>query len=210
MTGKPGVPRSKRGAPLDERLRLHLVEAPSGCWIWLGAKTGEYGRITVNGKCLWAHRVSYETFVGPIPAGLEIDHLCRRPGCINPRHLQAVTPSVNVLRGTSPGARARRRDKCVSGHAYAEFGVMRSGRRICRACRAEARAAYANKPRDLALAAELRAARLIAGMSQADAARLFGCSQSRLCQMELGRTDITRAAESRLRLLYAPQLREAS
>jgi hypothetical protein len=87
-----------------------------------------------SGQLKYAHRVSYEAFVGPIPNGREIDHLCRVRACINPLHLEAVTPQVNVRRGTSPGAEALRRLNCMYGHPYAVHGVMRSGRRVCRVC----------------------------------------------------------------------------
>lgn len=127
-----------RDATVEERLRLRIVEAPSGCWIWVGAQNGNgYGRIQINKVGAYAHRVSYETFVGPIPPGYQIDHLCRRTLCVKPEHLQAVTPSVNVRRGTSPGARALRRDKCSAGHSFAVHGVVRLGRRVCRECRRE-------------------------------------------------------------------------
>jgi hypothetical protein len=118
----------------------HSVAAPSGCRIWIGTAGSpgyanrEYGRITVEGKTAYAHRVSYEEQVGPIPAGMQIDHLCRRPRCINPLHLQPVTPQVNMLRGTSPAARASRRTQCTRGHSYAEHSRVFGGRRYCVTC----------------------------------------------------------------------------
>lgn len=132
--------RARKDATLAERLALHSIVAPSGCWIWTGAVTKGsgadfYGRIFVDGTTRYAHRVSYEVHVGPIPDGCEIDHLCRRTRCIRPLHLEAVTPSINVRRGTSPGARAARRTSCSNGHPFEEHGVTRLGRRICRLCR---------------------------------------------------------------------------
>lgn len=78
---------------------------PDECWLWTGAAlpTG-YGFLTENATILYAHRFSYELSVGPIPAGLEIDHLCNQRGCVNPRHLEPVTHAENVRR-----AHARRR-----------------------------------------------------------------------------------------------------
>lgn len=135
MSGKPGVPRARKGASIDFRLRLHMVEAPSGCWIWAGARNSSgHGRIYVDGKTRYAHRVAYETWVGPIPDGLQLDHLCRRPACIKPMHLQPVTPQVNVLRGTAPGARTTRGGCCSKGHPHAEFGREWRGRTYCRQC----------------------------------------------------------------------------
>lgn len=144
---KRGTPRKRYypdrragiNAPIADRILLHVIKDAGGCWIWTAARDDHgYGRITVHGKSgLYCHRVSYETFVGPVPEGLELDHLCRVRSCCNPAHLEPVTPQVNNLRGMAPGARARRRDLCKFGvHAYAEHGVLYAGRRVCRACQA--------------------------------------------------------------------------
>lgn len=71
----------------------------NGCWIWTGAihKTG-YGQIKWNGKSTVAHRVMYELVKGSIPDGLVIDHLCNIKKCVNPEHLEAVTPGTNTQR----------------------------------------------------------------------------------------------------------------
>lgn len=72
-----------------------------GCWVWPGAKNSQgYGRIGAGGRT-WAytHRVVYEALVGPIPDGLDLDHLCRNPSCCNPAHLEPVTRTENSLRG---------------------------------------------------------------------------------------------------------------
>lgn len=93
------------------------------CWNYLGpfhiSRHGiPYGRYGGTG----AHRVSYETFKGPIPKGLTIDHLCRNTVCINPNHLEAVTLKENILRGDSPTARHRRSTHCPKGHSYDRTG----------------------------------------------------------------------------------------
>ena len=83
----------------------------------------------------WAHRVSYELFRGPIPDGLQIDHLCRIRHCVNPDHLEAVTQRENILRGTSPSAKAAARDACINGHPYTpENTKLFRGDRQCRTC----------------------------------------------------------------------------
>lgn len=80
-----------------------IVVDDCGCWRWTGQKNRfGYGQLTVNrdgkSRCLGAHRFSYEAHVGPIPEGLEIDHLCRVRDCVNPEHLEPVTRAENVRR----------------------------------------------------------------------------------------------------------------
>ena len=71
-----------------------------GCWEWQGARSGNgYGTLGVDGRTRLAHRLSYQHFIGPIPDGLDLDHLCRVRWCVNPRHLEPVTRSVNATRG---------------------------------------------------------------------------------------------------------------
>ena len=66
------------------------------CWNWLGSKQSNgYGRVSCEGKTRFAHRVSYAIFNGSCPVGYHIHHLCLNTGCVNPDHLQAVTPSDN-------------------------------------------------------------------------------------------------------------------
>lgn len=120
---------------MSERILLH-ADRSGEHWMWTAAKDSNgYGWLFINRRNVRAHRVAYECFVGPIPPGYQIDHLCRVTSCVRPDHLEAVTPSVNVRRGNSIGARALRRDVCLHGHPYAEHGVMSCGRRICRLCR---------------------------------------------------------------------------
>lgn len=72
----------------------------SPCWVWQRAKDSKgYGRATIDGSTKLAHRIFYEKFVGPIPLGLSLDHLCRNPPCVNPSHLEPVTHAENCRRG---------------------------------------------------------------------------------------------------------------
>lgn len=73
----------------------------NGCWRWLRGMAGKYGVKMVDGKNRYAHRVYYENEHGPISPGLHIDHLCRVTDCVNPEHLEAVTPKENVIRGSN-------------------------------------------------------------------------------------------------------------
>jgi hypothetical protein len=84
---------------LTHRLAAASVPSEDGCLIWQGrpGKNG-YGRISVNNRVFYVHRVSYETHVGPIPEGLTIDHLCRIRMCIEPTHLEPVTLAENTRR----------------------------------------------------------------------------------------------------------------
>lgn len=84
---------------LKERLLAGSAVDESGCQIWQGAPgLNGYGRLSIDGRLTLAHRASYEAFVGPIPSGLTIDHLCRVRMCINPEHLEPVTRAENTRR----------------------------------------------------------------------------------------------------------------
>ncbi len=129
---RTGRPKS----PITDRIDRLVEKADNGCWNWIGhiARNG-YGTLCVDGKTTAAHRASYGAFVGPIPTGLDIDHLCRNRKCCNPQHLEAVTRSVNVLRASKRGAY---KTHCVHGHPYDEANTGlrkdRPGQRYCRAC----------------------------------------------------------------------------
>lgn len=75
------------------------VDTSSGCWLWTGkTDRGGYGRFKVLGRLVNAHRWAWESERGPIPEGMEIDHVCRTHGCVNPDHMEVVTPSINKAR----------------------------------------------------------------------------------------------------------------
>lgn len=127
-----------RAIPLAERCRVE----ESGCWSWVGPhkETGYGLGRRADGSYTHAHRVVYEWIIGPIPAGLDLDHLCRNRGCVNPWHMEPVTKSVNKRRGRSP---QRERTHCPAEHPYDEANtyVDRTGRRHCRQCRIDRRKA---------------------------------------------------------------------
>lgn len=77
-----------------------VPEPNTGCWLYTNVFNNGYGQIQINGRDTLAHRTAYEYFKGPIPEGLELDHLCRTKACVNPDHLEPVTRSENVRRGT--------------------------------------------------------------------------------------------------------------
>lgn len=129
----PILPRKTLSSRLWAR-----VEKTDTCWLWTGYVTIDgYGRI----KSVYdrdnphrseaVHRVAYELLVGPIPEGLELDHLCQVRNCVRPDHLEPVTREENARRG------GERQTHCASGHEYtAENTHIRpsDGARICRAC----------------------------------------------------------------------------
>jgi hypothetical protein len=84
------------------------VEVTGFCWLWTGAVgSSGHGRIRPHGRLLQAHRWVYELLVGPIPEGLDLDHLCRIRRCVNPDHLEPVTRQLNLARGAGPGGALR-------------------------------------------------------------------------------------------------------
>ncbi len=109
------------------------------CWQWMGSLACEgYGRIRADGRDIFVHRWSFEHFVGPIPEGMQVDHLCRNRGCVNPHHLEIVDLVENVMRGESPQAVNARKTHCIRGHEFTpENTYVDAKGRSCRACRRE-------------------------------------------------------------------------
>lgn len=123
-----------------------------GCMLWLDAPAlNGYGRFYLGQRTLYAHRVSYVLAYGPIPDGLQIDHVkergCTNRHCVAPAHLEAVTQRENLLRGRGASAINAVKTHCVRGHAFdgANTYVMPNGRRRCRACNREWMRAHARR-----------------------------------------------------------------
>jgi hypothetical protein len=119
----------------------------AGCWLWLGPlNNAGYGTVRREGRKLLAHRVVYELLVGPIPEGLQSDHLCRVRRCVNPAHIEPVTPGENTRRAPWTAIDWQRaKTHCPHGHAYTPENIRtipsRPGARYCRACERDRRAA---------------------------------------------------------------------
>lgn len=123
------------------------IGEPDGCWLWKACLTPQgYGRFHWRGRSVQAHRVAYELAVGPIPEGCELDHVrergCVHRHCVNPAHLEPVTPEENKRR-QDIGKAARinaAKTHCVRGHEFTPENTYRrpgSEWRECRTCRRE-------------------------------------------------------------------------
>lgn len=126
---------------LETRLKNKIKIDKNGCWVWLGAKFkkqyGNYAQIRISygkykSKIRKAHFISYEHFVGKVPKGKELDHLCHNTLCINPKHLEPVLHSENMKRRKDSGLLF-----CKYGHKYIPKTIYidPKGRRQCKICR---------------------------------------------------------------------------
>jgi hypothetical protein len=128
-----------------------VSEVDSGCWEYAtgtradasGYRQVSIGNVAGRSVLRYAHRVAYEHLVGPVPEGLQLDHLCRNRACVNPAHLEPVTAQENRRRA------AALITTCPQQHPYDDDNTAysRTGQRYCRACKREKALAryYANK-----------------------------------------------------------------
>lgn len=122
----------------EARFLAKIRKTPT-CWEWTGTRNWKgYGLVSLNGRSVQAHRAVYELFVGPIPDGLQLDHLCYVKHCVNPAHLEPVTNLENNRRSWAVGGRAERQMKthCPYGHAYEGDNIVpkKPRGRDCREC----------------------------------------------------------------------------
>lgn len=126
MHPKTDAPRRRKATRL--RVPWENIQITETCWLWTGRmdREGRYSRwLSTSG-----HRHIYEAIVGTIPAGLELDHVCRITACVNPAHLEPVTRAENMRR------RYATYTSCSNGHPYdaANTYIRPTGHRDCRAC----------------------------------------------------------------------------
>lgn len=144
LNAQGGTPSDKFSPDIRVRFMRHVdTDGPPSkyapqlgpCWIYQ-AKC-EYPSFHDGTKTISAHRFSHIEFIGPIPEGLEVDHLCKVTKCVRPEHLEAVTPRVNTLRSTAPSAKNAVKTHCPSGHEYTTENtyITPTDSRQCRECR---------------------------------------------------------------------------
>ena len=131
-----GVPKMDRPPTADRFWSFVDVRGHDECWEWTGGRNTGYGQFVIGRRTWYAHRIAYELQVGPIPEGMQIDHLCRNRACQNAGHLEPVTPRENVLRSASPSAQNAKKTTCPAGHPYDEANTYWTPARTrsCRLC----------------------------------------------------------------------------
>jgi hypothetical protein len=145
LEGRPhrGIRKPRGRMSAAERIARNVIADPNGCHLWTARLTNAgYGQFTYSQpgykiQTLGAHRVAYELAYGRIPAGLVVDHLCRVRRCVNPEHMEAVSPRENVMRSPiAPAAINARKTHCPQGHPYDEENTYVGQRcgRLCRTC----------------------------------------------------------------------------
>ena len=134
--------------PVRDRL-ARRTDRSGRCWLWTGRLNRDgYAAIKIGGRYHMAHRVAYEEYVGAIPAGMQLDHLCRVRHCVNPMHLEPVTPRQNTMRGQTPARINAEKTSCANGHAFDAANTYKlRGVRHCRACNRANVRAYARRKR---------------------------------------------------------------
>lgn len=123
---------------LERRLWPRIDRQADGCWLWIGGRDSQgYGEIWTGEAMRRVHQIVYELLVGLVPAGLQLDHLCRVRHCCRPDHLEPVTRRENIARGKGFTAINGRKVACHAGHPFegANLYITPDGKRSCRECR---------------------------------------------------------------------------
>lgn len=137
MNGTRALHPSELNPSVIARFESKYQVDDSGCWLWTAAvKSNGYGVFGIGpasaNHSYYAHRVAYVLYVGEIPDGLHIDHLCRVKACVNPEHLEPVTNAENHARQVATVTH------CPRNHEYTDQNTLVSkGTRYCRECNRE-------------------------------------------------------------------------
>lgn len=133
-----GSPTGSPTRPTPRERFESKIHKTADCWEWGGTILNNgYGRFMVKKKTVLVHRYSYELYVGEVPEGLVIDHLCRNRRCVNPDHLEPVTNEENLFRGLGYRIMNGMDDSCIRGHKYTEentYWPPNGGAMRCRMC----------------------------------------------------------------------------
>jgi hypothetical protein len=125
------------------RFMSKVKKTSNGCWIWQAFKQNDgYSRFTFMGRSMVGHRASYQIFKGELDPEKHIHHVCNTPSCVNPEHLEQISPQENYMISNSFSAKNARKTHCHRGHVFDEantnysyYGKDKSmRRRQCRAC----------------------------------------------------------------------------
>ena len=126
--GRPSVPVLER---ILTRCAIECTSEDLGpCWLSTYAPTNGYPGVQVSGCRRYVHVVAYELLVGPVPEGLELDHLCRVRHCFNPDHLEPVTHAENIRRAPRWNP-----ERCPAGHEYTPDNIEKDRTLRCKTCR---------------------------------------------------------------------------
>jgi hypothetical protein len=146
------VQREAQSASAFDRAMSRIEPLNNGCWRLRKSRSNSkrsnddrYAVIASQGKQVLLHRFLYEKMIGPIPTGLDLDHLCRNPWCVNPCCGEPVTERENTLRGEGPAAINARKTVCPRGHPFDRRKT--SGERWCSICAKAAKKRYKAKLR---------------------------------------------------------------
>lgn len=151
LTGEIGGPirQTAQGSPIERFWSKVDKNGPipeyaphlGQCWLWTAYSLEDYGRfMLVRGRSQMAHRISYETSIGPVPEGLVLDHLCRVRRCVRPSHLEPVTNAENNERGMgNPWLINKHKTRCIRDHPFdaGNTRINHRGARICLICQTE-------------------------------------------------------------------------
>lgn len=122
--------------PAPHKSPIHALSGKfligDGCWPWTAGLSRGYPYVAYRGQGTYGHRLMYEAIVGPIPEGLNLDHLCRNPICVRPDHLEPVTQFENCRRGL----KGELKTHCKHGHPWIpeNIYVRTNGHQMCKVC----------------------------------------------------------------------------